>query len=127
MPFFKHIANVFPSIMLGLLVLLLSAIAVRQDAAAVPVVKKHVSVAKYHGPTFHKVVAHKDGRHVPPGSSKHRKSRVHRPLVVKLVAPEMNELQSVAVPYVENAPLPLVSVYRYVFFREIAPPPPKGW
>lgn len=114
------------SYLLILLVLLLSALAVHQDALAVPARKGKALMAQAHpGPSFAKAAMHKEGKHHPAPPAKHRRTRAHRPTVVKIALPGSCLLAPVAIAYHDVAPLPLASVYRYVYFREITPPPPK--
>jgi hypothetical protein len=126
MPRAQRIIQSFTSYLLILLVLLLSGLAVHQDALAVPAKKVRALVAQtHHGPSFRKVALHKESRRHPAAPTKHRRVRAHRPVVVKIAMPEACLLEPVITAYHELAPLPLTSVYRYVYFLEITPPPPK--
>jgi hypothetical protein len=113
--------------LLGLLVVVISGLAAHQAAIATPVHRtKAAKVHAQHGLAFHKLAMHKAGKAHPIAPVKHRRTRAHRVSVVKIATPSIFQLPYVAVSHYERAPLPLESVYRYVFFREITPPPPKA-
>lgn len=121
----KRYIQSFSSLVLAVLMLVLSALAVHQDALAVPVKKMHASRNSHHMLAYHKQTLHKQAKQ-PVAPTKHRRPHAHRPSIVKVAIPEVFQLDYIATSYLEMATLPLTSVYRYVFFREINPPPPKA-
>jgi hypothetical protein len=115
----------FSSLLLAVLLLLLGALAVHRDALAVPVKKNRTVVAQasHHGPAYHEVAAHKDSRH--PASPAKRRPRAHHPTIVKVAMPARYCPAHIAAAHGAAALMPLASVYRYIYFREINPPPPR--